>query len=281
MSKKFLSLIFLVALMTSAWSQEVKVMSYNIRYDDTKDSINGWAQRKHDVLKIIEESGAKIIGVQEALLHQIKDLDQAFLGFEYAGVGRDNGYEHGEFSAIFYDTTLYQKLKTETFWLSDMPERPSYGWDAAFRRICTVVQLKDLDSGTDFWVLNTHFDHMGYQARKKSAELVLKKIKQFNPNNQPLILMGDFNVNPFEKPYKTLTHTLQDSREAAKEIMGKNLGTYNGFYNEFLPKRIDYIFSNQLEIIFYTQINDKMRNGNYPSDHFPILVLLDIEKINP
>lgn len=281
MLKKVLSLIFLASLMTSAWCQEVKVMTYNIRYDDTKDSINGWEQRKHDVIRIMDQSNAEIIGVQEALLHQMKDLDQAFINFEYSGAGRNNGYESGEFSAIFYDTTRFQKIKDEIFWLSDTPERPSYGWDAAFRRICTAVMLKDMDSDQLFWVLNTHFDHMGYQARKKSAELVLKKIIQFNPKNLPIIVMGDFNVTPFEKPYKDLIYTLQDSHSVANEMMGIDIGTYNGFYDEFFPKRIDYIFTNQLEILFYAQISDKMRNGNYPSDHFPVFVLLDLEKINP
>lgn len=282
MLKRFVSLFLLfIFFISPLWSQDIKIMTYNIRYDDTKDSINGWAQRKHYVLKIMEESDAKIIGVQEALLHQMKDIDHAFVNYEYVGVARDDGYEHGEYSAIFYDTTLFKMIKNQTFWLSDMPERPSYGWDAAFKRICTAVLLKHIESHQEFWVFNTHFDHMGIQARKKSAELVLERIIQFNPDHLPTILMGDFNVTHFEKPYKTITKSLQDTHLASNEIKGRNIGTYNGFQEVFEPKSIDFIFTNQLNILFYTQIVDQLPNGNYPSDHFPILVELNLKSNKP
>ena len=262
--------------MNQAWCQQVKLMTYNIRFDDAKDSINGWNQRKRDVLKIMKDSEAGIIGVQEALKHQILELNENLIDFEYIGVGRDDGIDHGEFSAILYNTNNYQVIKSETFWLSDTPDKPSYGWDAAFKRICTAALMKDVENDTEFWVFNTHFDHMGFYARRKSAELVVKKINQLNPDQAPAILMGDFNVTPFEKPYKIITSSLQDSRLNANEIKGVNIGTYNGFKNEFEHNRIDFIFTNKLNILFYAQINDKMRNGNYPSDHFPVIIELEI-----
>lgn len=278
MKKELFILVLLLFLLNSLNAQNIKVMTYNIRYDGAGDTTNGWAPRKYAVIKILKESEAGIIGVQEALFHQMRDMNEALYAFEYVGVGRDDGKKEGEFAAILYDTTLFKLEKTKTFWLSKTTSRPSIGWDAELERICTAALFKNREDNRDFWVFNTHFDHMGFQARIKSAELILKKIRGLNPDNLPVILMGDFNADIYSKPYKILTKSMTDTRLASAEIMSKNMGTFNGFQNDFLPERIDFVFTKRAIIHSYMEIYDKMPNGNYPSDHFPVLVELSFDE---
>lgn len=274
MKKELFSLILFVFLINSLAAQDIKVMTYNIRYDGAEDAINGWGSRKYAVIKILKEYDAGIIGVQEALLHQMRDMNEALESFDYVGVGRDDGKKEGEFNAILYDTTLFKLVKTKTFWLSKTTNRPSIGWDAALERICTAALFKNLEDNRDFWVFNTHFDHMGFQARSKSAKLILKKVKGLNPRNLPVILMGDLNATIHTKPYKIITKSMKDSRLSSSELKSKNMGTFNGFQEEFIPERIDFIFTKGLDTHTYMEVYDHMLNGNHPSDHFPVLVEL-------
>lgn len=255
-------------------AQEFTVMTYNIRYDNQWDTVNSWEQRKAGVFKIIEESHVDIFGVQEALQHQIEDLQSAFPGYEYLGVGRDDGKTKGEYSAIFFNSKRFELLEGNTFWLSKTPEKPSVGWDAAMERICTYALFKDLSTNNKFWVFNSHFDHMGKKARKNSAKLILKQIEELTIENAPIILMGDFNTESHEKPYRLLQDEMSDWFYCASNIQNSRLGTFNGFEKQFEPKRIDYIYTKNICAKDYRQCFDTLPNGNYPSDHFP--VLLDI-----
>jgi endonuclease/exonuclease/phosphatase family metal-dependent hydrolase len=223
--------------------------------------------------KILVQYSPSIIGIQEGLLNQVQYIDSSLIDYDYVGVGRDDGIKKGEFCAIYFDTTRYVLLKNSTFWLSETPDTISVGWDAALERICTYGLFKDRITKKEFWVFNTHFDHIGVVAREKSSELILNRIDKINRQSLPVILMGDFNSIPNSPPIKEIKTKLSDALKISLEKLQGPRGTFNGF-NENLPieKRIDYIFTNDLKVLSYTHINDRLNNNRHISDHLPVMI---------
>ena len=176
--------------------QLIRTMTYNIRYDNAQDSPNSWDERKVDLSKQIFKYSPDVLGVQEAMHHQLEFLVKNLPGYRYVGVGRDDGEQKGEYSAIIYNANKFKPDTSGTFWLSKTPETPSKGWDAAFERICTFAKFYNKEDATSFWVFNAHFDHIGPLARQKSAELILSMINQYTQQKEAVIVMGDFNVAP-------------------------------------------------------------------------------------
>ena len=154
--------VAIIALLVSAGiqAQALNVMTFNIRYNTAADSANAWPFRKDKAASQILFHEVQLLGVQEALYEQIQDLQQRLVQFKYVGVGRDDGKQKGEFSAIFYDTTRLQLIASETFWLSEQPTVPgSKSWDAAITRIVTWARFRDRKTKKAFFAFNTHFDH--------------------------------------------------------------------------------------------------------------------------
>ncbi len=270
--KHILLVILLFLIYGNIQAQELTVMSFNIRYDNKNDQQNSWDNRKKGVVKLLAKYRPAILGVQEALLHQIEYIQHNLPNYQHIGLGR-NGKNNSEFSAIFYDTTKFKILKEATFWLSKTPDKVSKGWDAALPRICTYGQFENIKTHEQFWIFNTHFDHIGERAKRKSAKLILKKIKKVNIESHPVILLGDFNSTPESKPIRILNKQLNDAMSISTTILKGSKGTLNGFNpNELATKRIDYIFSLRLTVVFYTHILDRLENSNFISDHYPVLV---------
>ena len=268
-----LSVFILFTISSSIYSQPHSIISYNIRYDNNWDIENSWKIRRNKVSQILVQYSPSIIGIQEGLLNQVQYIDSSLIDYDYVGVGRDDGKKKGEFCAIYFDTTRYVLLKNSTFWLSETPDTISVGWDAALERICTYGLFKDRITKKEFWVFNTHFDHIGVVAREKSSELILKRINKINRQSLPVILMGDFNSIPNSSPVKEIKTELSDALQISLEKLQGPRGTFNGF-NEDLPieKRIDYIFTNDLKVLSYTHINDRLNNNRHISDHLPVMI---------
>ena len=268
-----LSVFIFFTISSSIYSQPHSIISYNIRYDNDWDIENSWKIRRNKVSQILVQYSPSIIGIQEGLLNQVQYIDSSLIDYDYVGVGRDDGKKKGEFCAIYFDTTRYVLLKNSTFWLSETPDTISVGWDAALERICTYGLFKDRITKKEFWVFNTHFDHIGVVAREKSSELILKRIDKINRQSLPVVLMGDFNSTPNSPPVKELKTELNDALKISLEKLQGPRGTFNGF-NEDLPieKRIDYIFTNDLKVLSYTHINDRLNNNRHISDHLPVMI---------
>ena len=268
-----LSLFILLTITSSIYSQQHTIISYNIRYDNNWDIENSWEIRRSNIIQILIKYSPSIIGIQEGLLNQVQYIDSSLINYDYVGVGRDDGKEKGEFCAIYFDTTRYVLLKNSTFWLSETPDTISVGWDAALERICTYGLFKDRITKKEFWVFNTHFDHMGIIAREKSSGLILKRIKKINRQSLPVILMGDFNSIPNSPPVKEIVTELSDALQISLQKLHGPGGTFNGF-NEDLPieKRIDYIFTKNLKVLSYTHVNDRLENNRHISDHLPVMI---------
>ncbi|MDB5282216.1 MAG: endonuclease/exonuclease/phosphatase family protein [Bacteroidota bacterium] len=255
---------------------QTKVMTYNIRNSHALDGVNSWDKRKDKLVALIRKVNPDVLGTQEVLLKQLKYLKQSLNDYESFGVGRNNGKHGGEHSVIFFWKSRYEQVKGGNFWLSETPQIPgSKSWDADLTRICSWVQLKEKSTGAVFFVFNTHFDHKGKLARRNSAALLRRTVDSLAGNN-PVIVIGDFNLTPDDAGYATMTDKstykvpLNDSyMEGALTYTDCGFNVSNTHCN-----RIDYIFySPQYSKSEYTVHTDN--NGTYyPSDHLTVSVIL-------
>jgi len=275
-------IILVVLMMVSNYffGQDLKVMTYNIRLDLARDGENSWSNRKENVSNLINFYEPDIFGIQEGLPHQVQFLDSILLGYKVVGEGRDGG-KNGEHSSIFYKSSKFELIECDTFWLSETPDEVSKGWDAALNRICTYGIFKDNETKQLFYVFNTHFDHVGEVARNNSAQLIHQKVSQLNTKDYPVMIMGDFNLEPQSEPILFLSNQYNHVKSDAKLIYNSG-GTFNGFefHKPILKeKEIDHIFVSKksFEIKKYAVLTDSY-SCKYPSDHFPVLVELKFLK---
>jgi endonuclease/exonuclease/phosphatase family metal-dependent hydrolase len=274
MRKMFFLLSIVLFLAIACPAQELKVMTYNIRFDNPADGVNAWPNRKTRVFDLLKEYDPDILGVQEALEHQIKEIIVAIPEYDFIGVGRDDGKTKGEYSAILYKKSKFSIYEPATFWLSENPTVPgSKNWDAAITRVVTWAKFKAKDSQKEFYVLNTHFDHIGKEARKNSAEIIRKKTEDLK--GAPVIITGDFNCTRQDDPYKTI---MKKGPVSLIDPAPENApGTYCTFVvNGPECNPIDYIFHTpQWKSSDYKVITDN-DGKHYPSDHLPVMVKLQL-----
>lgn len=276
---RILNLLLAALLCSLTYAQDLQVMSYNIKYDNTSDSVNNWENRKTFLTSQLNYYDADIIGTQEGLHHQLEDIKAALDRYDYVGIGRDKGNTEGEYSAIFYNTQQVEVLKQGTFWLSPTSDKPSKGWDAALNRICTYALFKDKDTEHSFWVFNTHFDHKGETARLESSKLILQKINEVNTDNKAVVLTGDFNLTDQQEGIRIITSQMVDTHKAAGDNAFGPKGTFNGFHFEKpVTDKIDYVFISEGGFkVLKSGILSDSQDCKYPSDHFPVLVDLDFK----
>jgi len=277
---KRLHITFLCILFTCmSWSQDLSLMTYNIRYATVNDQENQWEKRKEYLSQQVDFYAPDVFGIQEGLLSQLTFLNEALPSYTFIGVGRDDGKQKGEYCAIFFNEEKIQLLDERTFWLSPTPDKVSKGWDAALERICTYARFKDRVSGKVFLVFNTHFDHIGELAREKSAELIVQKVAEINKDDDPVIIMGDFNLNEKSKAITYLSSVFNDTRIVSETSPFGPFGTFTGFeFHEPVKDRIDYIFCSKenISVKKYGVLTDS-KDSKYPSDHFPVLVEINMD----
>lgn len=275
---KSIVVLLIFVCVSGAATAQMEVMSYNIKYANENDGENSWSKRKAHLTAQLKFYEPEIFGVQEAVLEQLEHFEGSLENYKYVGVGREDGAKKGEFSAIFYKSKEYEVLEEDTFWLSETPDKPVKGWDAALPRICTWTLFQKKDSGEKFYVFNTHFDHIGEQAREESAELIIDKIEEINIKDFPVILMGDLNLEPETKPIQFLSEQMNDSKNVAEKVVFGPEGTFNGYhFDEPVTDRIDYIFINEgFRVLKYAVLSDS-KDLKYPSDHLPVFVTLELQ----
>lgn len=257
----------------------LRVMTFNLRLDIASDGPNAWPFRKDWVAALIRFHEPDAIGVQEALAHMLTDLDARLPGFARIGVGRADGRQGGEFSAILYRTDRLELLDSGTFWLSPTPGVPgSKGWDAAIERVATWGRFRDRRSGCRYVHLNTHFDHIGEQARQESARLVRQRLAALAAGS-PIIVTGDLNADPMSAPYRVLTgDTIADGvpplRDAFVTSRAGHYGPTSSWtaFRAIEPgRRIDYVLvSSEIAVLTHGILPDSW-DGRFPSDHLPVL----------
>lgn len=271
--KKYTLVLVALSIFTNCVSQTYKVMTYNIRLDLASDGENAWKNRKEFLSSQILFFAPDILGVQEARPNQMADLKEVLKEYNPIGLGRD-GEQKGEHSSIFYNAKKFKVEKVNTFWLSETPEKVSKGWDAAYPRICTYGLFTDIKTSKKIWIFNTHLDHIGEQAQLNGIKQIQQKMLEVNTKNYPVILMGDFNVEPNSMLITDLSEAMLNTEAIAKLTFGPK-GTFNGFkFNEAVTRKIDYIFiskSNSIKVNKYGVLSES-NDLKYPSDHFPVYV---------
>lgn len=270
-------LFLIMAVSVSVSGQTLKVMTYNIRYATENDGVNAWSKRKGKVFDLLKRHDPDILGLQEALEGQIKDILGNVKGFDFIGVGRDDGKAAGEYSPLLYKKNRFTLLEQNTFWLSETPDRPgSKNWDAAITRVASWAKLKDKKSGRVFLVINTHFDHIGVEARKKSAALLKAKADEL-AGGIPVIIMGDFNCTREDTPYSIMTG--EGKLKLADTAPDNPPGTYCTFeVNSVECRAIDYIFYSKEWVSTEYQVISENDGKHYPSDHLPVTSKLSFKK---
>lgn len=276
---KRLSLIFLAVMMVldagaqvkgGGESDELKVMSYNIRLGSAKDGTNSWALRYTATGKMLEDQKPDVLGVQEALDYQIRYIEE-MCGYESVGVGRENGKKEGEHMSIFWNKKTVSMLKWGTFWLSETPDKPSKGWDAECFRTATWALMKDKKTGQKFYFVNTHLDHVGADARRNGLKLIVDRIAEINPKGLPMVLTGDFNMKPTAPELKDLDSIMQSARKVAAKTDSHD--TYNGWGKG--TGIIDYIYvSGFSSCPEYQTVTNRYEDRKFVSDHYPVFARL-------
>lgn len=267
---------FLVQIVPVTVFGQTAVMSYNLRYNNPKDQENWWEHRKSEVAEMISYYAPEILGIQEGLNSQVKYLDSTLLGYNYIGVGRDDGKQKGEYAAIFYKTESMTLLASKTYWLSETPDRVSVGWDASMERVVTFGKFLDKRSQDTLYVFNAHYDHKGKVARKKSTELILSVMDTMGIADKKVLLMGDLNSEPNNEPIKLFKTQMVDHYNQKGVITYGPTGTFHGFDTQgTLNKRIDYIFTKNVNAKAYIHIDDRRKNNLYLSDHLPVLLKME------
>ena len=270
--KLLLTSILLLAVSISLNAQSFNVATFNIRFDNPRDSGNLWVARAPVVSSLIRFHDFDIFGVQEALKNQLDDISAALPQFSRYGVGRNDGKDGGEHSTIFYKKDKFTLLKSGDFWLSQTPDKPGLGWDATCcNRICSWVYLENKVSGKKFYFFNVHFDHQGVVARKESAKLMIQKIKEI-AGSQPVIFTGDLNGGRDSEWYQTIANSgiLKDSYRDVEFPYELN-SSDNGFRAPRNKSVIDHIFTSKQFTASRWGILTDTYFGKFPSDHFPVM----------
>lgn len=271
--KKLMLILLLSSISSCSQSSTLSLMTYNIRLDIASDGENAWPHRKKALINQINFYEPSIFGIQEGLPHQVDEMKQMLSNYEALGSGRDGGHK-GEYSALFYLSKDYEVLQSDTFWLSLTPNQPSKNWDAALPRICTYALFREKVTGIEFWVFNTHFDHIGVQSRLHSIDIIFSKIQSLNTTDAPVFLMGDLNVEPNSEVIAKLSEQMLDSFDVSVATPFGPNGTFNGFkFHDPVGPRLDYIFVSQsyIEVLKYAVLTDS-KDLKYTSDHFPVYI---------
>lgn len=263
---------------------EVRVMSYNIRYGTANDGENHWEKRKDFLIETIKAFNPDLLGTQETLGFQRDFLAEKLSGYEALGVGRDDGKEKGEMTALYFKRSRFEKLDSGHFWLSETPDVPgSKSWDTSLTRMVSWVKLRDKlqPKAKPIMFFNTHFDHRGNQARVESAKLIRRKTEEAAKSCR-VIVTGDFNAGEDSPPYQAFFGALDGKasplRDVYRTIHSKrepNEGTFSDFKaNATSGNRIDWIGVSAEWKIVKADIDRTQRDGRTPSDHFAVTAVL-------
>lgn len=276
----------------------IRVLTHNIRYA-TSSPFKGerpWPERRQLLLNELgyhtRYASDAFICLQEVLHNQLEDI-RAGLNPEkgptaqdwtYIGVGRDDGKQAGEYSPIFYRSSVWELLHWETVWLSETPSKPSKGWDAASIRIVTIGVFAHRSSGNTVLAMNTHLDDQGSRSRLEAARIIRAKIHEYNEGKFGLLisgafLAGDLNSQENEEAYSYLTgsgfHDTYKLVDASRRY--GNHHTFTGFgYEKEPPSRIDYVLLGSAghqswSVEGYSVMANKFDDDVFNSDHCAVV----------
>jgi len=275
MRRSVIAIAVLAILFSSCVPQDdpaIDVMTFNIRFDNPRDSVNAWPHRAAMVSGFVNDQIPDLLGMQEVLWHQYEYLDSALAGYGSVAAGRDDGVRGGEACPVFYRTGRFELLASGTFWLSATPDVPgSIGWGAALTRIATWVRLYDKTIKDTLLYINTHFDHISDSARVMSAGVLLAKARELAGDND-FVITGDFNARPESLATSRMTEGgFAVDSYTISEIPPQGASyTFNGWSDEPGEGRIDYIFIRNGMKVSSHATHRIIEEDVFISDHWPV-----------
>jgi endonuclease/exonuclease/phosphatase family metal-dependent hydrolase len=262
----------------AAEAKPLRVLCYNLRYITSGDKgERAWTARRDQAADLIKSDAADIVGIQEGLPQMMDDLADRLGGYAAIGVGREDGIDQGEYAAILVKAGRFRVHDSGTFWLSDTPEIcNSCTWGNTVTRICTWTKLYDREAKRTLLFFNTHLDHASPEARQKGTELILSRIAR-RKDQGPVIFMGDFNAADSDPLHAAIQVAgfADVWRVANAGTPAEESGTFHEFTGVTNRARIDFIYATTDLKIADSSIIRTSRNGNYPSDHFPVRATLE------
>ena len=283
-----LALAIAAIALLAAEPSSVTVMTFNIRYGTAEDGDNHWDRRRDLLFQVIRDENADIVGLQEALRFQIEQIVDAVPAYAFVGVGRDDGRESGEHTAILYRRERLSVLESDTFWFSDTPGQPgSTGWGNRITRICTWARFGDT-GGRPFYVFNVHLDHESQPSRERSVQLLAARIRERAVPGDPVIVTGDFNIdeqNPATKWLLGDDRALPGAGASGVDLFdtfrvlhpdARGVGTFTGFtFGSIDERKIDYVLAGRPFVAREARIVQTSHGERYPSDHFPVVARVE------
>lgn len=262
--------------------RDLHIMAFNIRYDQEgtqPGEPDYWGDREPLVTRLVKVEQPTVLGVQEALYHQLEAIKQGLPEHRMVGYGRDGG-SHGEYSSIFYDSQRLTVLEWDQFWLSDTPDViGSATWGNNVTRIVTWARMIDRSTDEEFIAVNTHFDHESEQARLNSARMIVDLAQEHA--DTPLVVTGDFNANAGDSAaYTTMVESgvFVDTWEAARKQLTPAYGTFPNYQDSVVGgDRIDWVLTSPGTTVRKAAINTATYRGRWPSDHTPVQALIRID----
>ncbi len=273
---------FILAATGQSWAagEPLRVMSFNIRYGTAPDGDNAWPKRRDLVFDMLRKEAPHAVGLQEVLRFQLDELREALPEFGEVGVGRDNGKEAGEYSAILYDRRRLEALEDGTFWFAAPPALAGTPtWGSTFPRICTWMHARDKVNGRDFYLYNLHWDHQSQESREKSANMLVERIASRKQSDEPVVVTGDFNADETNPAYLRLladkrlglTDTFQKLHPSEKLVH-----TFHGFQGGMEGGKIDAVLVSPEWQATGAEIVRTRRGNVYPSDHYPVTATIEL-----
>lgn len=256
--------------------KDIKCISFNIRlgseWAKQHDGPNFWDNRKEAVVRMIKQESPDIIGMQEVLPNQLQYLDSALRKrYIRIGVGREDGKLQGECMAVYFSKKRFKLDSSATYWLSQTPDVPSMGWDAACHRTVTIMRLIDRRTHKPLLYMNTHLDHVSTTARANSTMLLAKWAKEWGADKMPVIIGGDMNTAAEDPIFENLfSNGFTKARNSARYT--DNHFTYTGFGKD-TPSQIDHYFIRNLDVKQFRTLNGDY-GVPYISDHYPIMMIV-------
>lgn len=268
--------------LTTRRDHSIKIMSQNLR-DGNDPNGNTFGERFERFKLLLAEYQPDVIGTQEHGTNWSIRFEKLFADLSedddiplYAMVGESSsGFgQRGGKSSILYRVDRFDLVETNTFWLSETPERVSTVYGSEHKRICTWALLKDKVTGETILAANTHLDNSTDRVRTEQITILLEVLSEV-VGDYPVYLTGDFNARVGSGAYGVVAAQMQDARRTAWVDRSTVDGTYHGYSTQWAME-IDFVFYNEKSTPVSYEIVSKDYDG-FVADHYGVIAEFVLE----
>ncbi len=275
----------------------LRVATWNVLCENCSKGKASWADRRGVVVETIRDQDPDVLGVQEASQGRIPGG-----GTQYQDLVNRLGDPYR-----ITDARRGASLAVRIIYNSDRVELLDHGSSflpkGKSRRAATWAIFEQKSTGEKFFFLSTHFEptndkkgsRTNYNTRRRQANAVVDIIRRNNPDDLPVIAVGDYNSTKWEKPsngpYDIMEeagyldplgngHRTRGTAPGAfvEERINTSYASYNmytrkarNFPGQLTGSNPDYIFVTPMRVSEYETVVNVDSSGNWvgviPSDH--------------